>query len=96
VQQGFIEAQFELGGCYHNGNGVERKNRQALQVYAKSATQGNIFTKASPDALVKNLVGWSNDSVKDREMQMPRMLSHFLTMWALYKNNKDSSPKPNG
>ncbi len=40
ARQGHAEAQLLLGGCYHDGNGVEKDWHEAVKWYQKSAAQG--------------------------------------------------------
>ena len=40
ANMGDAEAQDELGGCYHQGNGVEKDYEQAVYWYTQSANQG--------------------------------------------------------
>ena len=41
AESGDAEAQFELGNCYAQGNGVEQSMTDAIEWYCKAAEQGN-------------------------------------------------------
>ena len=41
AEQGNAKAQFKLGNCYYNGEGVEKDLDKAIYWYEKSAEQGN-------------------------------------------------------
>ena len=45
AQQGDSEAQLELGGMYHDGQGVARDYREALRWYRKAAEQSNPYAQ---------------------------------------------------
>jgi TPR repeat protein len=40
------EAQFQLGGLYRKGMGVEKNSKQAVEWYRKAAQQGHEGAKA--------------------------------------------------
>jgi len=41
ADQGNSQAQYNVGLCYENGDGIPRNIRKALEYYEKSADQGN-------------------------------------------------------
>lgn len=41
AEQGDIDAQYKLGNCYYNGNGVSEDKAEAVKWYRKAAEQGN-------------------------------------------------------
>lgn len=40
AEQGDIDAQYELGNCYYNGNGVSEDKAEAVKWYYKAANRG--------------------------------------------------------
>ena len=40
AQSGDSEAQYKLGECYFNGDGIEQDYKKAVEWYEKSANQG--------------------------------------------------------
>lgn len=40
AEQGDAKAQYNLGVCYYNGNGVEKDYQEAVKWYRKAAEQG--------------------------------------------------------
>ncbi|WP_054600519.1 tetratricopeptide repeat protein [Neisseria sp. 74A18] len=42
AEQGDVEAQFNLGGLYHQGLGVEQSDSKAAEWYGKAAEQGHV------------------------------------------------------
>ena len=49
AKQGHTEAQFALGGCYENGYGVKRSDRQAIGWYKNAYHQVSIDLMDNPD-----------------------------------------------
>lgn len=47
AEKGYAQAQFYLGLCYHNGDGVEKNLSEAVIWFRKAADQG--FAKAQYD-----------------------------------------------
>ena len=45
AEKGDAEAQYQLGCCYYEGDGVEQNYEQAVYWWTKSAEQGNISEK---------------------------------------------------
>lgn len=41
AEQGYTEAQYNLGRCYYNGEGVSQDYTQAVYWWSKAAEQGN-------------------------------------------------------
>ncbi|PMG31544.1 hypothetical protein BCU94_07345 [Shewanella sp. 10N.286.52.C2] len=41
AEQGYVDAQFNLGVIYGNGQGVTKDDKQAVAWYRKAADQGN-------------------------------------------------------
>ncbi len=41
AEQGMSPAQFNLGVCYENGQGVPRNRKKAVEWFKKAAEQGN-------------------------------------------------------
>ena len=41
AEQGYADAQNNLGVCYHNGKGVAKNRATAIRWYKKAAAQGN-------------------------------------------------------
>ena len=41
AEQGFAEAQYELGECYYYGNGIDENETEAVKWYQKAAEQGD-------------------------------------------------------
>ena len=42
AEYGHADAQFHLGVCYHNGNGVGRNYKEAIKWFRKAAEQGHV------------------------------------------------------
>src|SRR5437660_956777 len=40
AEQGYANAQYNLGWCYDNGTGVEKDEQKAVEWYQKAAEQG--------------------------------------------------------
>ena len=53
AEQGYANAQYNLGVCYYNGEGVERDYEQAVYWYEKTAEQGQEFAQYN----LKKLIG---------------------------------------
>ena len=51
ADQGHVEAQFNLGICYEDGDGVEWSYTEAMKWYSKAATQGHEEAKYLLDIL---------------------------------------------
>ena len=47
AEQGVADAQFNLGNCYENGEGVKKSYAMAVHCYTKAAEQGNVWAKFS-------------------------------------------------
>lgn len=47
AEQGDIDAQYKLGNCYYNGNGVSEDKAEAVKWYRKAAEQGNVDAQYS-------------------------------------------------
>ena len=45
AEQGYAEAQYALGICYDNGNGVAQNYTEAVKWYLKAAEQGLVFAQ---------------------------------------------------
>ena len=45
AEQGDAKAQYNLGVCYANGDGVQKNLKQAVFWYRKAAEQGNAFAQ---------------------------------------------------
>ena len=61
AEQGDADAQYYLGNCYYNGEGVERDYRKAVYWYTKAAEQGN----ADAQCNLGTCYFWGNGVVKD-------------------------------
>lgn len=51
AEQGDADAQYNLGFCYYNGNGVTQSYTEAVKWYKKAAKQGLEVSKQSLDRL---------------------------------------------
>ena len=56
AEQGHAEAQFNLGICYEDGDGVEWSYTEAIKWYSKAADQGHEEAKFLLDTL-KEIIG---------------------------------------
>ncbi len=45
AEQGYAEAQYNLGVCYYNGYGVPKNRAKAVELWKKAAAQGNVRAK---------------------------------------------------
>ena len=54
AEQGFAEAQYNLGAMYANGDGVKRNFTEALKWFRKSAEQGFAPAKEALKTLKRN------------------------------------------
>ena len=46
ANQGFADAQYNLGGIYYNGLGVLQNNTKAVEWWIKAANQGHVRAKS--------------------------------------------------
>ncbi len=53
AEQGYVKAQYILGNCYENGEGVEKDSGEAIKWYKKAAEQGFLPAKERLQELVK-------------------------------------------
>ena len=51
AEAGDAKAQFLLGACYYEGEGVEKDEKEAVKWYTKSAEQGNAGAKKQLELL---------------------------------------------
>jgi len=56
AEQGHAEAQYNLGICYEDGDGVEWSYTEAIKWYSKAADQGHEEAKFLLDTL-KEIIG---------------------------------------
>ena len=53
AEQGNADAQYNLGFCYSNGNGVEQSYEEAVKWYQKAAEQGNAYALERLESIKK-------------------------------------------
>jgi len=70
AEQGDVEAQYNLGNCYYDGDGVEKDYVQAVRWFIKAATQG--YTKAQFDL---SACYYNGEGVKRDYVQAVRWLT---------------------
>ena len=51
AEEGDAKAQNNLGGCYYNGSGVGKDEKQAAKWYTKAAGQGDADAKEALEKL---------------------------------------------
>jgi len=51
AEAGFAEAQFNLGKCYENGEGIEKNHEEAVKWYRKAADQGIVKARTQAHLL---------------------------------------------
>ena len=51
AEQGYSEAQYNLGMCYEAGRGVEQDDKEAVEWYRKAAEKGNKDAKKALERL---------------------------------------------
>ena len=61
AKQGDAEAQFYLGLCYHNGDGVEKDLSEAVKWYRKAADQGDALAQYNLGICYDNGYGVEKD-----------------------------------
>jgi len=61
ADQGYAEAQLNLGDCYHRGNGVEKDEAEAIKWYRKAADQGNAGAQCLLGNAYYNGIGLEKD-----------------------------------
>ena len=68
AEQGFKEAQYNLGILYHNGHGVDVNYKKAFEWWEKAAKQGHAHAQYVLGAMYENGdgVGQSDDSMAMR------------------------------
>jgi hypothetical protein len=64
AEQGNADAQLNLGGMYHNGNGVLKDSAEAVKWFRKSAEQGNAVAQCNLGLMYANGDGVLKDSVQ--------------------------------
>jgi TPR repeat protein len=61
AEQGYAEAQKDLGGLYETGKGISQDNAEAARWYRKAAEQGNASAQLNLGALYLNGEGVPKD-----------------------------------
>ena len=61
AEQGFAEAQYNLGVCYENGQGVAQNYAEAVQWYRKAAEQGDANAQYNLGVCYENGQGVAQD-----------------------------------
>ena len=61
AEAGDAKAQFNLGVCYANGNGVAKDEKEAVKWYTKSAEQGNATAQYNLGVCNYNGIGVGKD-----------------------------------
>ena len=64
ANQGYSIAQYNLGVCYYNGQGVEQNYQKAFQWYTKAANQGNALAEYNLGVCYNNGQGVEQDYQK--------------------------------
>ena len=64
AEQGFAEAQYNLGVCYNNGHGITQDYKQAVRWYRKAAEQGHARAQHNLGASYVNGEGVLEDYVQ--------------------------------
>ena len=64
AEQGYVDAQFSLGGMYDNGKGVEQDDEQAVYWYRKAAEQGHAKAQNDLGFMYATGAGIEEDSKK--------------------------------
>jgi len=87
AEQGHVEAQFRLGICYRQGEGVDRDEKEGVKWLTKSAEQGNADAQfwlgncyeygAGVDKDLKEAVKWYTQAAEQGDAEAIRRLKRF-------------------
>lgn len=61
ASQGYAEAQFRMGWCYHNGKGVQQDLKKAVAYYKQAVVQGHALAKNNLGVCYDNEWGVAHD-----------------------------------
>ncbi len=82
AEQGDIDAQYELGNCYYNGNGVSEDKAEAVKWYYKAANRGYARAQYSLGNCYYNGYGVDKDEVE--AIKWYRKAAEQGDFWAKY------------